>query len=73
MIEQFDKKDLKHVFIVSDGSYINGSQLIIGINSASSSNLLVTGALYGDAARFEKTLSAYNENPKEGEIVAIGL
>jgi|KNS7NT10metaT_FD_contig_71_287733_length_3381_multi_3_in_0_out_0_3 hypothetical protein len=73
LIEQFDQKNLKHVFIISDGSYINGSQLTIGINSASSSNLLVTGALCGDAARFEKTLSSYNENPKEGEIVAIGL
>ncbi len=73
LIEQFDQNNLKHVFIISDGSYINGSQLTIGINSASSSNLLVTGALCGDAARFEKTLSSYNENPKEGEIVAIGL
>ena len=27
----------------------------------------------GDSERFEKTLAAYNENPKQGEIVAIGF
>jgi hypothetical protein len=35
--------------------------------------LLITGGLCGDAARFEKTVAAYNENPKPGEIVAIGF
>lgn len=73
LIEQLPKENLKYVFIVSDGSFINGSQLSIGMNSASENNLLITGALCGDAARFEKTLSSYNEQPKEGEIVAIGF
>jgi hypothetical protein len=73
LINLLPQKDLKYVFVVSDGSFINGSQLAIGMNSATENNLLITGALCGDAARFEKTLSSYNEQPKEGEIVAIGL
>ncbi|MGH1385051.1 FIST signal transduction protein [Kordia sp.] len=73
LIEQFDTKGLKHVFIVSEGSFINGSQLTLGMNSATEDNLLITGALCGDAARFEKTIASYNEVPKSGEIVAIGL
>lgn len=73
LIEQFPKENLKHVFVVSEGSFINGSQLTSGMNAATDDNLLITGALCGDAARFEKTLSSYNENPKSGEIVAIGL
>lgn len=73
LIKQFTKEGLKHVFVVSDGSFINGSQLTLGMNTATEENLLITGALCGDAARFEKTLSSYNENPKQGEIVAIGL
>ncbi|MFK7748367.1 MAG: FIST signal transduction protein [Kordia sp.] len=73
LIEQFDIKGLKHVFIVSEGSFINGSQLTLGMNSATENNLLITGALCGDAARFEKTVASYNEIPKSGEIVAIGL
>ncbi|EAQ41516.1 FIST signal transduction protein [Polaribacter sp. MED152] len=73
LIKQLPQENLKHVFIISDGSFINGSQLAIGMNSASDQDLIVTGALCGDAARFEKTLSSYNELPKEGEIIAIGL
>ena len=73
LIEQFPQEGLKSVFIVSDGSFVNGSQLTVGMNSATENNLLITGALCGDGARFESTLSSYNENPKEGKIVAIGL
>ncbi len=73
LIQQFSQQGLKHVFVVSDGSFINGSQLTRGMNTATDNNLLITGALCGDAARFEKTVSSYNQNPKQGEIVAIGL
>lgn len=73
LIEQFPKENLKHVFVVSEGSFINGSQLTIGMNTATENNLLITGGLCGDDANFECTLTSYNENPKEGEIVAIGL
>lgn len=73
LIEQFSPEGLKHVFIVSEGSFSNGSQLTLGMNSATENNVLITGALCGDAARFEKTIASYNELPKAGEIVAIGL
>lgn len=73
LIKQFSSEGLKHVFIVSEGSFINGSQLARGMNAATENDLLITGALCGDAARFEKTIAAYNELPKKGEIVAIGL
>ncbi|TXD49167.1 FIST signal transduction protein [Polaribacter sp. IC073] len=73
LIKQFPQEGLKHVFIISEGSFINGSQLSKGMNAATDNNLLITGALCGDAARFEKTISSYNENPKQGEIIAIGL
>ncbi|WP_262732247.1 FIST signal transduction protein [Gaetbulibacter sp. NE] len=73
LVNQFDQEGLKHVFVISEGSFINGSQLTKGMNAASDNELLVTGGLCGDAARFEKTLAAYNENPKQGEIIAIGF
>jgi hypothetical protein len=73
LVNQFSKDGLKHVFVVSDGSFINGSQLTKGMNAASENNMLITGGLCGDAARFERTLASYNENPKPGEIVAIGF
>jgi hypothetical protein len=73
LISQLPEEGLKHVFVLSDGSFINGSQLTKGMNAATDDNLLITGALCGDDARFEKTISSYNENPKQGEMVAIGL
>jgi hypothetical protein len=73
LISKLPEKDLKHVFVLSEGSFINGSQLTKGMNSAKGENVFITGALCGDGARFKKTISSYNENPKSGEIVAIGL
>ena len=73
LVNQFTKEGLKHIFVISEGSFINGSELTKGMNAATDENLLITGGLCGDAARFEKTLASYNENPKPGEIVAIGF
>lgn len=73
LIEQLPKEGLKYAFVVSEGSHTNGSQLTVGMNSATENNLLITGALCGDGARFETTLASYNEQPKEGEIVVVGF
>ncbi|WP_405567546.1 FIST signal transduction protein [Polaribacter sp. Asnod6-C07] len=73
LIKQLPQENLKYVFVVSDGSFVNGSQLTKGMNAATDDNLLITGALCGDGSRFEITLTSYNEPPKEGKIVAIGL
>ena len=73
LIKQFPEEGLKYVFVVSEGSFINGSQLTQGMSTTNNGNLLITGGLCGDDTRFEKTLASYNENPKEGEIVAIGF
>lgn len=73
LVNQFKKDGLKHIFVVSEGSFVNGSQLTKGMNYATGDELLITGGLCGDAARFEKTVASYNENPKPGEIVAIGF
>ncbi len=73
LINQLSKEGLKHVFIVSEGRFVNGSELTQGMNSATDNNLLITGGLCGDNARFEKTIASYNQTPKAGEVVAIGL
>jgi hypothetical protein len=73
LIEQLPQEGLKYAFVVCDGSFLNGSQLTLGMNAATNNNLLITGGLCGDGARFEVTLSSYNERPKEGKVVAIGF
>ena len=73
LINQFNPDRLKYVFILSEGSFINGSDLTKGLNATIQKDILISGGLCGDAARFEKTLASYNENPKPGEIIAIGF
>ncbi|AIM60108.1 histidine kinase [Cellulophaga lytica] len=73
LIEEFPKKDLKHIYIISEGSTVNGSALIEGIEKEKHISIGLSGGLCGDDARFEKTLVSNNATPKEGEIVAIGF
>lgn len=73
LVKQFSQEGLKFVFVVAEGSFINGSELTKGMNAVANKNTLITGGLCGDDARFEKTLASYNKNPEEGEIVAIGF
>lgn len=71
--KKFPKDNLKHLFIISEGSFVNGSDLILGLESQILKKATITGGLCGDGSRFEKTLASYNEKPKEGEIVVVGF
>ncbi|PRP66218.1 FIST signal transduction protein [Nonlabens agnitus] len=63
---------LRHVFVISEGSSVNGSALTKAMQSRLPSTL-ITGGLCADGDRFERTLASYNESPKEGEIIVIGF
>ncbi|MBO0949649.1 FIST signal transduction protein [Fibrella forsythiae] len=64
--------DLTYMMVLSDGCLVNGSDLVRGL-TASTKNVLVTGGLAGDAAQFKSTLVGLNDQPTEGNIVAIGF
>ena len=66
-------QDLRHVFILSDGSLVNGSELIKGMHSVIPAGIPLTGGLAGDGADFNYTLVGLNEAPRQGRIAAIGL
>ena len=70
---QLEREGLQHVFVISDGSFVNGSGLIEGLETGDNFNASITGGLCGDGTRFEKTLASYNEAPKQGEVIAVGL
>ncbi len=70
---RFPTRGLKHLFVLSEGSVVNGSSLINGLESKLDANISLTGGMCGDDARFEMTLASYNEAPKEGEVLAVGL
>lgn len=54
--------NLKHVFILSEGINVNGSNLLQGVNSVLDRNVNVSGGLAGDNATFYKTYVADENN-----------
>jgi len=73
LMQELPKAHLKHVFVLSEGSFVNGSALIEGIETSFNDKISLTGGMCGDGSRFEKTLASYQENPKEGEVIVIGF
>lgn len=64
---------LCHILVFSDGISVNGDDLVRGINTDLSKDVIVTGGLAADAGRFTKTLVGANAEPQSNRIVAIGF
>jgi hypothetical protein len=65
--------DLIAVFIISDGTPINGSELVSGFSENNPKCVPVTGGLAGDGARFSRTFAGLDQVPEEGNVVAVGF
>jgi len=73
LYNKIPKQNLKHLFVLSEGSFVNGSSLIKGLENDIDLEVSITGGMCGDDARFEKTVASYKENPREGEVILIGF
>lgn len=73
VVEPLNKPDLKSIFILSDGLMVNGSQLISGINSVISPNVIVTGGLAADGDKFKKTWVICGEVMQTHCVIAVGF
>ncbi len=74
LMKNFKPEGLKHVFVLSDGLHVNGSELVKGIRSALPANVNVTGGLAGDGDSFEKTYVIDNDGiAKSNFVAAIGF
>ena len=56
LIDTLDPAGLVHVFVLSDGLNVNGSELVRGMRSKLPASVQVTGGLSGDGGRFQKTI-----------------
>lgn len=66
--------NLSHVFILSDGTNINGTALVNGLIKHIPPKVGISGGLAGDAAKFETTWTLSNlEGLKSKSIVGIGF
>ncbi|NBX67282.1 MAG: hypothetical protein EBQ96_09845 [Proteobacteria bacterium] len=70
---KLNKPDLKFIFILSDGLMVNGSELTRGFVETVSSDVIVSGGLAGDGARFKSTGVGLDNAPKSGVVAAVGF
>ena len=70
LISELRAPDLRHVFVLSDGLQVNGSDLALGLNRA---GIPITGGLAGDGTRFQKTWVMANAPARAGRIAGLGF
>jgi hypothetical protein len=68
-----DQENLRHVFVLSDGLHVNGSELVRGLIANLPEDVTVTGGLAGDGARFMETYVFWDGLPEKQLIAAVGL
>ena len=68
-----DSPGLVHVFVLSDGLHVNGSELVNGLRDRLPQGVVSTGGLSADGARFGRTLVSANAPAVEKQIAALGF
>ncbi len=70
--KELNADDLKAIFVLSDGTNVNGTELAKGLN-ALNKKITVTGGLAGDGSRFKETWSIYNGKITKNCVVGVGF
>jgi hypothetical protein len=65
--------DLKSILILSEGTHINGTELINELITQTNKQIPIFGGLAGDEFSFEKTIVGLNHDAAIGKIVAVGF
>ncbi len=73
LAQRFELEGLVHLFVLSDGLGVNGSELIAGLRSQLPEAVTITGGLAGDGSRFQETLLIWNELVESGLVGAIAI
>jgi hypothetical protein len=64
---------LSHVFVLSDGTHVNGSALVRGITRGLPAGVGVTGGLAADGNEFKETAVMCDGEPRSGIVAAVGF
>jgi hypothetical protein len=73
LARQLNDASLRHVFVLSDGLHVNGSDLARGLASGVSEGVSITGGLSGDGTSFAKTWVIADDAAGPRRVAAIGL
>jgi len=64
---------LRHVFVLSDGLHVNGSDLARGLADGVPKGVSITGGLSGDGTNFAETLVIGDDAEGSQRVAAVGL
>lgn len=74
LVSNLIEGNLKHVFIMSEGLNINGSELVRGLRESLPAHVTATGGLAGDGANFNETYILNKDGkPTEKLVSALGF
>jgi hypothetical protein len=65
--------ELTHVFVLSDGLAINGSELVRGLVTGLPAGVTLSGGLSGDGGEMKQTLVVHQGRPRAGMVTALGF
>jgi hypothetical protein len=74
LVKSLIKPGLKHLFVLTDGQHMNGTQLVKGLTAELPQGVNITGGLAADGASFKQTLVFDDAGiPSENIIAGLGL
>jgi len=73
LAQQLNDASLRHVFVLSDGLHVNGSDLARGLAGGVSKGVSITGGLSGDGADFAETWVIADGAAGPQRVAAVGL
>ena len=65
--------DLRALIVFSDGTRVNGTELVRGLRESVGAGVVVSGGLAGDGDRFDSTWVGVGTRREAGMVVALGL
>jgi hypothetical protein len=65
--------DLVHLFVLSDGLHVNGSELVKGLSENLSSHVTLSGGLSGDGTAFGETVVVFGGTVSSRAVAAVGF
>ena len=73
LARSLDQEGLTHVFVLSDGLKVNGSELVKGLIENLPGHVSVTGGLSADGALFSETVVLFDDDPGRDTVAALGF
>ena len=70
---KFEHDGLRHIFVLSDGLNVNGSELVKGLAEGLPEGVTITGGLSGDGADFKETFVMLDEPPARNIVAAVAF